>query len=99
MRLMLASMLPSPRQAERPAQSYSGLVPENLTTLIHFAVSSKISFPKSAGEPASTVAPRSANLALIVGSARPALISWLSLSIISDGVLLGAPTPYHELAS
>src|SRR5260370_119583 len=40
MRLMLASMLPSPRQAERPAQSYSGLVPENLTTLIHFTVSS-----------------------------------------------------------
>jgi transposase len=32
-------------------------------------------------------------------SARPALISLLSLSMTSVGVFLGAPTPYHPLAS
>src|SRR5215470_5935790 len=49
-------------------------------TLPHFSVSSAISLPKSAGEPGSTVPPRSASRALILGSARPALISVLSLS-------------------
>jgi hypothetical protein len=37
--------------------------------------------------------------ALICGSARPALISLLSFSMISAGVFLGAPTPNHALAS
>src|SRR5215831_17335074 len=37
--------------------------------------------------------------ALIVGSARPALIASLSLSTISAGVFLGTPTPYQKLAS
>ena len=37
--------------------------------------------------------PRSASRALILGSARAALISLLSLSMISAGVFLGAPTP------
>jgi len=36
---------------------------------------------------------------LILGSARPALIVSLSLSIICDGVFLGAPTPNQALAS
>ena len=76
-------------------------------TLPHFSVSSAMSLPKSAGEPASTVPPRSASRALILGSARPALISLLSLSTISAGVFLGAPTPIpcarlvarHEIAN
>ncbi len=54
---------------------------------------------KSAGEPGNAVPPMSANRALIFGSASPALISLLSRSIISAGVFLGAPMPYHELAS
>src|SRR2546427_2187012 len=76
-----------------------GLAPENLTTLAHFSVSSAMSLPKSAGDPVSTVAPRSASRAFILGSERAALISLLSLSMVSAGVFRGAPTPYHELAS
>jgi hypothetical protein len=77
----------------------SALAPENLTTLPHFSVSSAISLLKSAGEPGSTVPPRSASRAFIFGSARPALISLLSFSTISVGVFLGAPKPAHALAS
>src|SRR5262249_28933452 len=77
----------------------SALPPVNLTTLPHFSVSSAISLPKSAGEPASTVPPRSASRVFMLGSARPALISLLSLSTISAGVAFGAPTPYQLLAS
>src|SRR5262252_2354995 len=65
----------------------SALGPENLTTLAHFSVSSAMSFPKSAGEPGSTVAPKSAKRALIMGSARPAFTSLLSTSMIAAGVL------------
>jgi hypothetical protein len=68
-------------------------------TLPHFSVSSAISFPKSAGEPASTVPPRSASRDFILGSARARLISLLSLSTIPVGVFLGAPMPYQPLAS
>ncbi len=57
-----------------------------------------ISMSRSLGEPGSRVPPRSARRAFIVGSARPALISLLSLSTISAGVVFGAPTPYQELA-
>jgi hypothetical protein len=60
-------------------------------TLPHFSVSSAMSLPKSAGEPASTTPPNSASRALIVGSARAVLISLLSLSTISAAVFLGAP--------
>ena len=71
---------------------HSALMPANLTTLAHFSVSSAISFPKSAGDPGITVAPRSANRALILGSARPVLISLFSLSMISAGVPFPAYT-------
>src|SRR5258708_3291389 len=77
----------------------SGLAPVNLTTLPHFSVSSAMSLPKSAGEPANGVVPRSPSRAFNSGSARPALISLLSLSITSTGVFLGAPMPYQALAS
>ena len=66
-------------------------------TSAHFAVSSAISFPKSAGEPKRTVLPSSTTLALIFGSARAALISMLSLSTISVEVFLGRPMPNQEL--
>ena len=64
---------------------HSALAPENFTTLPHFSVSSAMSLPKSAGVPASTAAPRSANRALSLGSARPALTALLSVSTISGG--------------
>src|SRR5262249_53346769 len=78
---------------------HSGFMPANLITLAHFSVSSAMSFPKSAGEPGSTVPPRSARRALILGSSRAALTSLLSLSTILAGVFLGTPTPYHVVAS
>src|SRR5262245_30142814 len=68
-------------------------------TLPHFSVSSAMSFPKSTGEPTSGVPPRSASRALILGSARAALISLLSFSTISTGVAFGAPRPDQPLAS
>src|SRR5262249_39200045 len=77
----------------------SALAPVNLTTLPHFSVSSAMSLPKSAGEPASAVPPRSASRAFMLGSARAALTSLLSLSTISVGVFLGAPRPCQLLAS
>ena len=78
---------------------HSGLRPANFTTLAHFSVSSAMSLPKSAGDPASAVPPRSAIRAFIFGSARAALISLLSLSTISAGVPFGAPKPTQSLAS
>src|SRR5215471_13604844 len=51
-----------------------------------------ISLPKSLGEPISAMPPRSTSRAFILGSAPPASISLLSLSMISTGVFLGAPT-------
>src|SRR6266446_3221448 len=60
------------------SRGHSGLMPANLITLAHFSVSSAMSLPKSAGEPASTMPPSSANFALIPASARAALISPLS---------------------
>src|SRR5262249_28642822 len=77
----------------------SALTPANFTTLPHFSVSSTLSLPKSLGEPVSAVPSRSASRAFILGSATPASISLLSLSMISTGVFLGAPTPYQPLAS
>src|ERR1700746_3420287 len=77
----------------------SSLAPDNFTTLPHFSVSSTISLPKSLGEPRSAMPPRSVSCTFIFGSATPALISLLSLSMISTGVALGAPTPNQPLAS
>src|SRR5262249_49549355 len=68
-------------------------------TLPHFSVSEARSLPDSVGESANGVLPRSAIRALIMGSASPALISRLSLSIISAAVFLGAPSPTQPLAS
>src|SRR5437870_173616 len=77
----------------------SGLMPANLTTLRHFSVSAAMSLAKSAGDPGSIAPPVSTSRAFILGSANAALISWLSLAMITVGVLLGAATPYHWLAS
>ena len=69
---------------------YSAFAPENFTTFAHFSVSSAMSLPNSAGEPGSTVPPRSASRAFILVSARAALISLLSLSTTSAGAFLDA---------
>src|SRR6516225_4094102 len=60
-------------------------MPADLDHLAHFSISSAMSLPKSAGETTSGVPPKSASRALILGSARPALISPLSFSTISAG--------------
>src|SRR5215831_1651893 len=75
------------------------LMPTVLITLLHFSISSAMSLPKSAGVPGRAGPARSANLVLNAGSARPALISVLSLSMISLDVSLGAPTPKIALCS
>ena len=54
---------------------HSGLMFAERITLAHFSVSSTMNLPKSVGEPVSTVPPRSAIRALILGSARAALIA------------------------
>src|SRR5262245_60310696 len=70
---------------------YSGLMFANLITLPHISVSSTMSLPKSAGEPVSGLPPMSVSRAFMLGSARTALISLLSLSTIPAGVFFGAP--------
>src|SRR5215475_8212644 len=83
-------------QEDRP---YSGLILAARITLAHFSVSSAMSLLKSEGEPTNAVPPSSTSRDLILGSARPALISWLSRSMISVGVFLGAPIATNALAS
>src|SRR5262249_61978915 len=78
---------------------HSAFAPAILTTLPHFSVSSMTSLVNSACDPGSTVAPRPANRDFSVGSARAALISLLSLPMISDDVFFGAKRPVHWLAS
>jgi hypothetical protein len=55
--------------------------------------------PESVGEPASTAPPTSASRTFNLGSARLALTSLLSLSMISAGVFLDTPRPSHALDS
>src|SRR5207244_9592360 len=78
---------------------HSGLICAARITLAHFSVSSARSLPNSAGVSASGVPPRSAKRAVILGSARAAAISLLSLSTMAAGVFLGAPSPSQSPAS
>src|SRR5499427_8425166 len=83
-----------------PASPYHyGLIPANFTTLAHFSVSSPISAPNWVGVIGIGSAPRPLIRALSCGSASPAVILLLSLSMISAGVPLGAPIPIQPLAS
>src|SRR5215469_14275592 len=66
---------------------HSGLAPESLTTLAHFSLSSTISLPKSVGEPARTVPPKSARRTFILGSESTALISLLGADITAGACL------------
>ena len=78
---------------------YCSLMLAARIALAHLSVSAAMNVPNSAGDSASTVPPRSVIRACNFGSAKPALISLLSLSTISAGVSFGAPTPYHALTS
>src|SRR5882757_6792931 len=64
--------------------------PDHLAPLLGFVGDD---LAEVAGEPGSTVPPRSVSRALILESERAALISLLSVSMISLGVSLGVPTP------
>src|SRR6185369_8543029 len=86
-------------QASSATANQFGLAPENLITFAHFSVSSAMLFTNSAGEAMTGGAPMSMNRALILASARPALISRLSFSMISTGVPFGAHMPFQPLAS
>src|SRR4051812_43193769 len=83
-------------RAVRPAY---GLTLANLTTLLHFSVSSAIIFANWPGDPGNSVPPSSTSFDFIFGSARNALISLLSKSTIGAGVAFGTPMPYHCDAS
>src|SRR5262249_35606465 len=73
------------------AADYSGLMLAARITLLHFSVSLTMKVSKSAEEPANIALPRSERRACTWGSARIALISLLSLSMIAPGVLLRRP--------
>src|SRR5215470_17100477 len=81
------------------AADHSGLMLAARITLRHFSVSLTMKVSKSAEEPANIALPRSERRACTWGSARIALISLLSLSMIAPGVLLRRPMAHHWLAS
>src|SRR5262249_61912735 len=79
-----------------PASPYRyGLMPANFTTLAHFSVSSAINVPNSVGVIGIGSALRPLIRALTCGSARPAAILLLSLSMIAAGVAPRRPIPLH----
>src|SRR6516164_3338429 len=78
---------------------HCSLIPANLTTLAHFSVSAAMNFPSSSGAIGISTTPTSASRDFAFASASTALISLLSLSMISTGVFFGAATPNHPLAS
>ena len=80
-------------------RAHTGLIVAVRITLRHLSVSSATSFAKSPGEPGSAMPLCSESRALILGSAKLALISRLRVSTILDGVFLGAPMPVQTLAS
>src|SRR5277367_5642760 len=83
----------------RDDRPYSNLMLAARITLPHFSVSSAMKFSNSAGAIDIGTAPKSASRDLNFGSARVALVSLLSLSMIPAGVLFGAPMPYQPMAS
>src|SRR5262249_27393584 len=96
----LLTLSSSPFDSERTVANYcSALMWAARITLPHFSVSVAMSLPKSAGEPRSTVPPRSINRDLILGSSKVELMLLLSILKISSEVPFGAPTPYHDVVS
>ncbi len=87
------------RQADRPALIVRGHRVMCLARTRSRNASISVREDGAGIEAAISAAPRSARRALILGSARPALISLLSLSTISAGVFFGAPMPNQPLTS
>ena len=77
-------------RARTRGPAHSTLMLASRMTFPIFSVSSAISLPNSAGEPASGVPPRSASCALKAGSASAALTARLSAAMASADVPLGA---------
>src|SRR5215469_4296307 len=80
-------------------RSYSALMLAPRITFPHFSVSSTTNLLNSSDAIALGSTPKARSRALKVESARPELISLLSLPTISAGVFLGAPIPNHAVAS
>src|SRR5262245_52432316 len=80
-------------------RDHSGLMPANLTTLVHFSASAATKAPNSAALRLIGMVPTSLSRALMSAVASPALISRLSRLMISTGVPAGAQTPPQVLAS
>src|SRR5262249_56774556 len=73
---------------------HSSLMPANAITSAHFSVSAAISLPNSAGELGYGILPNAAQCDLTFASARPALITALSLStMLAAGPLYAAMPP------
>src|SRR5262249_51253927 len=83
----------------RGGWSYSGLMPADLITLANFSVEIGTRLPEGGRRPGKPGAAHPGDRGFDFGSVRPTLISLLSLSMISAGVFLGAPTPCQPLAS
>src|ERR1700757_212153 len=69
-------------RAPRNDEYHSGLMPAKAITLAHFSVCSARNLPNSAGLIAKGTPPRSAKRSCILASAKPALISALSVVTI-----------------
>ena len=74
---------------------YSTLIFANLLTLPHFSVSSAMNFPNAPGAIGVGSTPTARRWAFKFGSATPAMISVLSLSMIAAGVPVGTQMPYQ----
>src|SRR5436305_7415081 len=98
-RLLHGIVVTIPRARGGPPLRYSTLILAVRITLLHFSASAAMNLAKSAGEPASGAAPKSASRAFMSGSARAAFTSLFSVSMISGGVFFGAATPNQLLAS
>src|SRR5262249_7856791 len=83
----------------RHPRRHRGLMFAKRITFAHFSVSVAMNLPKSPGVMGIGTDPRSAIRGLIAGSAIAALISRLSMSMISAGVFFGAPKPPQPHAS
>jgi len=79
--------------------SYSGLMPANLITLVHFSIFSAMNLANSFGEFGGTATtPRAAKRCWMFGSSTAALVCLLSVAMISGDVPLGAPNVALEKA-
>ena len=72
---------------------YSGLILDVWITFAHFAVSSAMNLPNSAGVIGIGSLPTSVSRSIIFGSAKPAFTSLLSFATISAEIPFGAPMP------